>query len=58
MDANLAVELLRRQGWRAPVDGNKEPLGAGNGRSLVQILFLLGGNDIRFGASQSNGRVR
>ncbi len=41
------------------MDGNKEQFNAGNGRSLIQISFLLGVNDIlNLGASQSNARVR
>jgi hypothetical protein len=37
---------LGRRGLWAPCDGNKEQFNAGNGRSLIQILFWSDGNDM------------
>jgi len=43
LGTNLAVELLGRPGLCVPMDGNKVRFNVRNGRSLIQILFLLGG---------------
>jgi len=48
-----------RRVLRAPMDASKEQFNAVNGRSLIQVLVLLHGNDLRyFAASASNWRVR
>lgn len=48
MGANLAVELLGRRGLCAPLDADKEQFNARNCRSLTQILFFLGGDDVAY----------
>ena len=36
-----------RRVLRAPMDASKEQFNAVNGRSLIQVLVLLHGNDLR-----------